>query len=122
MALEAIARGEQPAYFKEGMSEKDVTAKTVGDAAEAGDLTALAVYARSGEYLGRGLSIIIDILNPERVVIGSIFTRSRDLLWESTKKEIEREALDISAKVCEVTPAALGESIGDYAAIATALL
>ena len=122
MALEAIARGEQPAYFKEGMSEKDVTAKTVGDAAEAGDPTALAVYARSGEYLGRGLSIIIDILNPERVVIGSIFTRSRDLLWESTKKEIEREALDISAKVCEVTPAALGESIGDYAAIATALL
>ena len=122
MALEAEARGEKPAYFKTGMGEQDVTAKTVGDAADAGDPVALAVYARSGEYLGRGLSIIIDILNPERIVIGSIFTRSRNLLWESTKKEIEREALGISAKVCEVTPAALGESIGDYAAIATALL
>ena len=122
MALEAQARGEHPAYFKAGMTQKDVTAKTVGDAADAGDPTALAVYARSGEYLGRGLSIIIDILNPERVVIGSIFTRSRDLLWESTKKEIEREALAIAADVCEVVPAALGESIGDYAAIATALL
>lgn len=122
MAKEAIARGEHPSYFKEGMTEKDVTAKTVGDAADAGDPTAKAVYARSGEYLGRGLSIIIDILNPERIVIGSIFTRSRDLLWESTKKEIEREALGIAAGVCEVVPAALGESIGDYAAIATALL
>ncbi len=118
----AEARGEEPAYFKTGMGEQDVTAKTVGDAADAGDPVALAVYARSGEYLGSGVSIIIDILNPERIVIGSIFTRSRNLLWESTKKEIEREALGISAKVCEVTPAALGESIGDYAAIATALL
>lgn len=122
MAKEAVARGERPAYFKEGMTEKDVTAKTVGDAADAGDPTALAVYRVSGEYLGRGLSILIDILNPERIVIGSIFTRSRDLLWESTKKEIEREALGIAAGVCEVVPAALGESIGDYAAIATALL
>ena len=122
MALDAVKEGKSPSYFKEGMTEKDVTAKTVGDAAEAGDETALAVYARSGEYLGKGLSVIIDILNPERVVIGSIFTRSRDLLWESTKKEIEREALSIAARVCEVTPAELGESIGDYAAIATALL
>lgn len=122
MALEAVADGKSPSYFKAGMTERDVTAKTVGDAAEAGDETALAVYRTSGEYLGRGLSVLIDILNPERIVIGSIFARSRNLLWEATKKEIEREALAPAAACCTVVPAELGEAIGDYAAVATALL
>ena len=122
MAKEAVARGVYPSYFKEGMTEKEVTAKTVGDAADAGDETAIAVYRTSGEYLGRGLSILIDILNPERIVIGSIFARSRNLLWDGAKQEIEREALGIASGVCEVVPAELSESIGDYAAVATALL
>lgn len=122
MALAAIADGKSPSYFKAGMTERDVTAKTVGDAADMGDETALAVYRTSGEYLGRGLSILIDILNPECIVIGSIFARSRHLLWEATKNEIEREALAPAAVCTRVVPAALGESIGDYAAIATALL
>lgn len=122
MAQEAIANGKSPSYFKAGMTERDVTAKTVGDAAEAGDETALAVYRTSGEYLGRGLAFMIDILNPERIVIGSIFARSRNLLWEAAKQEIEREALAPAAACCTVVPAELGEAIGDYAAIATALL
>lgn len=122
MAKEAVAAGKSPAYFLAGMTASDVTAKTVGDAAEAGDETALAVYRTSGEYLGRGLAFMIDILNPDRIVIGSIFTRSRDLLWEAAKQEIEREALAPAAACCTVVPAELGEAIGDYAAIATALL
>lgn len=122
MAQEAIASGKSPSYFEAGMTECDVTAKTVGDAAEAGDETALAVYRTSGEYLGRGLAFMIDILNPERIVIGSIFARSRNLLWEAAKQEIEREALAPAAACCTVVPAELGEAIGDYAAIATALL
>ena len=122
MAQDALKRGETPLYFKDGMTAKDVTAKTVGDAADAGDATAIAVYRTSGEYLGRGLSILIDILNPECIVIGSIFARSRHLLWDAAKKQIEREALKEAADLCRVVPAALGESIGDYAAVATALL
>jgi len=122
MALEAVAAGKSPSYFRAGMTERDVTAKTVGDAAEAGDETALAVYRTSGEYLGRGLSLLIDILNPERIVIRSIFARSRNLLWEATKKEMEREALAPAAACCTVLPAELGDMIGDYAAVATALL
>ena len=55
-------------------------------------------------------------------VIGSIFARSRNLLWEATKKEIEREALAPAAACCTVLPAELGDMIGDYAAVATALL
>ena len=57
-----------------------------------------------------------------QIVIGSIFTRSRNLLWEAAKEQIDAEALKPSADCCTVVSAELGEQIGDYAAIATALL
>lgn len=121
-ALEKAQSGEYPKYFKKGMTASDVTAKTIADAAEAGDETAREVYRICGEYLGKGLSIIIDLLNPEVIVIGSIFARSRNLLWESAKEVIEKEALSLSANCCRVVPAELDEHIGDYAAVAAALL
>ncbi len=96
------------------------TAKAIADAADAGDETAIKVYTISGEMLGKGLSILIDLLNPECIVIGSIFERSHNLLWEPCKKYIDKEALPGAAAVCKVVPAALGNSIGDYAALITA--
>lgn len=121
-ALEKAQMGEYPIYFKKGYTKDDITAKTIADAADNGDATAIEVYRLCGEYLGKGLSILIDILNPEKIVIGSIFARSHNLLWESAKQVIEKEALSLSANCCKVVPALLGEQIGDYAAIATALL
>lgn len=121
-ALEKAQSGKYPAYFKEGMTAADVTAKTVADAANAGDETAIEVYRISGEYLGKGLSLLIDLLNPEVIVIGSIFARSRNLLWESAKSVIEKEALGLSVNCCRVVPAELDEHIGDYAAVAAAFL
>ena len=120
MALKARENGKTPLYFKDGDSLRDISAAKIAEAAQNGDETAIAVYQTSGRYLGRGLSIIIDVLNPERIVIGSIFARSGDLLWKYAKKEIDKEALGVSAACCKVVPAALGENIGDYAAIATA--
>lgn len=122
MALDALGKGIPVSYFNEEMSPSDVTAKAIAEAARSGDATAAEVYRISGEHLGKGLSVLIDILNPERIVIGSVFTRSGDLLRESMMTELEREALAPSLSVCEIVPAELGESIGDYAAIAAALL
>ena len=98
------------------------SARELAEKAAQGDADALQVWQHCGEKLGMGLSILIDILNPERIVIGSIYARQEQLLWEPAKKVIDQEALAISAACCQVVPAALGEQIGDYAAIATALL
>ena len=54
--------------------------------------------------------------------IGSIFARSKELIWPAAKEVIERETLGRSREVCEVVPAGLGEKIGDYAALAVATL
>jgi glucokinase len=68
-----------------------------------------------------GLAIIIDILNPEVIVIGSIFARCRELLEPSMAEVLAREALPQSLRHCAIVPAALGEDIGDWAAITIAL-
>lgn len=118
LGLAAYQRGETPLYFNPDTAPEGITAKSVAIAAEQhGDPTAIEVYRLCGEYLGRGLSILIDLLNPEKIVIGSIFTRSRAGLWESCKEIIEKEALKVSWDCCEVVPAQLLEGIGDYAAL-----
>ena len=122
LALKKYRQGKCPAYYKPGMKRGDITAKSIADAAYQGDETALEVYKISGENLGRGLALLIDILNPQRIIIGSIFVRAKDILWQTAKEVIEKEALGCSANCCKVVPAKLGEQIGDYAAIATALL
>lgn len=121
-AKKAVERGERPAYFSDGMTESDVSAMSIAHAAEEGDPTALEVYRISGKYLGRGLSVLIDILNPERIVIGSIFVRSGKLLIDAMRDEIEKEALSESDSCCQIVGAKLSENLGDYAAIATALV
>lgn len=121
LGLEAYQKGNCPKYFDPSIAPKGITAKTIADAANEGDEIALAVYAKCGEYLGRGLSILIDILNPECIVLGSIFKRSHNLLWQSAEKVIKREALTPSSAVCNVVPAELDSNLGDYAAISTAV-
>ena len=121
-ALEKIQSGAYPAYFTKGMLQSDITAKSIADAANNGDETANEVYKICGEYLGKGLSVLIDILNPEVIVIGSIFSRSKNLLWKYADEVIKKEALPVSVSYCKVLTSQLGENIGDYAAVATALL
>lgn len=97
-------------------------ARQVFEAAGAGHPIAIKVVEITGQYLGRGLAMIVDLLNPERIVIGSIFVRQRDQLWPIAEKVLRSEALPRSLDVCRVVPAALGEQIGDYAALSIATL
>ena len=106
--------------FSPGSPPQPVNAKRIADLADGGDEFCRGVYADCGRMLGRGLALMIDILNPQMIVIGSIFARSRNLLWKYAQAEIEAEAIGRSAKVCRVVPAQLGESLGDVAALTVA--
>ncbi|MCL1858337.1 MAG: ROK family protein [Oscillospiraceae bacterium] len=94
------------------------TAKDIAEAAKKGDEKAIEIYKTSGEYLGYALSLLIDLLNPEMIIIGSIYQRCEDLLRDSCMEVLEREALKYSLDVCQVVPAVLGDDIGLYAALA----
>lgn len=95
-------------------------AHTVFAAAQAGEPGARRVVTRTARELGRGLAVLVDVLNPEVIVIGSIFARQRGLLWPGARRELAREAIPRALRVCRVVPAQLGDSIGDYAALAVA--
>ncbi len=97
------------------------SAKELAVAANSGDETALEIYKTSGKYLGRMLAILADILNPECVVIGSVFARSENLLRPSMEAELKKEALSYTSQCLNVKPALLGDEIGDYAALITAV-
>lgn len=116
----ALKAGHPLAWCQTEADLPSVSAKTIGDAADRGDADAVAVYEESGRRLGEGLSILIDILNPECIVIGSIFARSEHLLRPAMERVIAAEALPQSASVCRVVPAQLGEAIGDIASLAIA--
>ncbi len=91
----------------------DLTARTVFEAAITGDSLASEIVDISASYLEKGLAILIDILNPECIVIGSICARNEAYLNPLIEKVLEREAIPAARKVCKVVPAALGDSIGD---------
>ncbi|MBQ7831562.1 MAG: ROK family protein [Clostridia bacterium] len=101
-----------------GMDE--ITTKKLAQAAFEGDKFAKRVFQKSGEMLGKGLSVLIDILNPERIVIGGVYMRSSALLIPSMEKVLQKEALAESRSVCEIVGAKLSENIGDIAALAVA--
>ena len=115
---EALQQNALPNWCPTAADMESVTAKTVALAAQEGDILAQEIYRESGRALGRGLSILIDILNPEVIVIGSIYQRAEHLLAPSAQEEIRRNALWRSAEVCRIVPAKLADGIGDYAAIA----
>jgi len=94
-----------------------INAHSVGIAAEQGDPLAIGIYAEVGRKLGQALAIVIDLLNPELIVIGSIFVRSKNLLWPYAEEVIKMEALQKSRETCRVVPSLLGDEIGNYAAV-----
>ena len=89
-------------------------------AARAGDPDAIHVFAIAARHFGRGLAMIADTLNPERIVLGGLGMRLLDVLVEPALRVFREEALLRAAEVCSIVPAELGESIGDIASLCAA--
>ena len=113
-------RGETVALCAKPADLHTLTAKAIFDAARAGEPVALEVVQTVGRQLGRALAILLDLFNPEVIVIGSNFVRAGDLLWPHTERALREEALPQTAVACRILPAALGEELGDYAALSVA--
>ncbi|MBQ3848429.1 MAG: ROK family protein [Clostridia bacterium] len=122
LAKEQESRGNVCELLKRAGSYDAINAKIIGDMADEGDELCIQAYRISGEMLGKGLSIVIDILNPERIVIGGVFAKSSHLLLPYAQKVIDEETLIYSGRVCEVVPCGLGDKVGDYAALSVASL
>jgi glucokinase len=113
----------QPVSFCSDIADVDkITARDVAEAACSGDKTAIKIFEISGEYLGKGLAVLIDVLNPEMIVIGSIYARCRQFIEPACLDVIRREALEPASAVCRIVPAGLGEQVGDFASLSVAIV
>ena len=98
-----------------------VTARDVGMALLAGDAVAATIVRNTGVRLGEAMAMLVDLLNPERIVIGGLALRLGEALLEPARARMREEALEGPAAACTVLPASLGESIGDVAALCIAM-
>jgi len=110
-----LAQMMYPAIWNESATVIDIYNKH-----QAGLNEAREVFERAGFYLGRGLAILADTLNPERIILGGIGMRLGEALLAPAKRVFYEEALPQAAEVCEIVPAQLGEAIGDIASLCAA--
>lgn len=120
MVLEELQMGRKPAICPNAAHLDSLTAESICNAAKNGDKLALKIVRQCGQMLGVGLSIVMDLLNPEKIVIGSVFARAQALLWPPAEQVICQEALEQTRQVCQVVPCGLTESVGDIAALTVA--
>jgi len=102
--------------FNPGAIEQ-ITLEDVGEAAQAGDGVAREIFETAGRKLGEAMALLIDLLNPERIIVGRLYGRYRPWLEPAMRQVVEQEALARPLGVCEILPAALGEAIGEHAAL-----
>lgn len=117
----AVKRGEPTLLAEKLRANGVVTAKDLGEAARAGDELAKKILADTGSRLGQALAILVDLFNPDCVVIGGLAMRMGEYLLGPARSMMEREAIPGPAAHCRVIPATLGERIGDVSAICIAM-
>jgi glucokinase len=125
LAIERIrgawADGDRPAFCPDETALAALDVPALASAARDGDPVALGVFRTSGEFLGQGIAILADLIDPEVVVVGGIYGRCIDLLAEPTLEAFESESLGGANGRARIVPAGLGEAIGDWSALAVAL-
>ena len=101
-------------------SDEELTAREVYLRARKGDLAAVKSFEKCGYYLGLGLSIVINFLNPEKIILGGGVMNSGNWLLKPTLSEVKKRAISFSLASCEIKKASLGNDAGFIGAAAWA--
>jgi glucokinase len=96
-----------------------ITAQTVFEASRRGDPVALEVVRDTAHFLGVGISTLINVFNPDTVVIAGGVTQAGDQLFEPMRAEVRRRAFKSAVEACRIVPGALPLSAGVVGAVAT---
>ncbi|MFC1910132.1 ROK family protein [Chloroflexota bacterium] len=125
MAREAVKRmknGENTLLRQmSGGNTDKITAELIADAARRGDKLAIDVINQAASYLGMGLANIVNIFNPEMIIIGGGVSKMGGLLFEPAKRVMNEKAFKLPAGAVRVVPAELGDNMGVLGAAVFAL-
>jgi len=122
MALEAIEKGEGLEILKRsGRNIGKVTSEEVFEAAQKGDETALKVFNEMGRYLGLGLVNLVNLFNPEKIVVGGKVSRAWDYFIERAKEVVWQRAMKGQREKVQIVQAECGDDAGMLGAAYAAL-
>lgn len=110
MAEEYI-KGGKSTKFRE-MANPDITSYIVAEAAKANDPVAKRIFTIIGEYIGIGMASVVNLLNPEKIIVGGGVADCGDLLLNPIRETIKKRAMKIAGETVEVVPAQLGNTAG----------
>lgn len=96
-----------------------ITAAIVFEASKRGDLVALDIVRDTAHFLGVGIANLINIFNPDLVVVAGGVTQAGDLLFDPLRAEVRRRAFKHAVDACKIVPGALPLSAGVVGAVAT---
>lgn len=112
MAQEYLKGGKSTKFREMAGADGEITPYIVAKAAEAGDPVAKKIFEIVGTYIGMGLVSVINLLNPEKVIIGGGVAAAGDLLLDPIRKTIKERAMVVAGNSVEIVPAELGNSAG----------
>ena len=110
LAEEDIKGGKSTKYRE--LANPDITPYIVSEAAKQGDPVAKRIFTIVGEYIGIGLASVVNLLNPEKIIIGGGVAAAGDLLLTPIKESLIKRAMPIAGSAVEIVPAQLGNSAG----------
>ncbi len=118
-AQEAVQKSPKTALLK--LTDGDARAiksEHVLAAARDGDALALQLIEETAYYMGWGIANLLNILNPDIVLIGTIAMAAGDLLLQPIRETVAKMAMARPVDAAQIMPAQLGENLGDMAALA----
>ena len=98
-----------------------LTPAIIAEEAQKGDAIALEVFEETGYYLGLCVTNLIDLLNPEMVVIGGGIAQAGDIILDPIRRTVTATAIRSLAKTCRIVPAELGDNAGIFGGAAIIL-
>jgi glucokinase-like ROK family protein len=123
--LEAVASGNAIENIAneslDTKSESWISAKMVADLAIKGDTTAKEIFNKAGKYLGQAISMVANLFNPDKIIIGGGVALAKDLILEPVLVEYERNTMDVIKDDTKIEISTLGMDAGVLGAIALAL-
>ena len=109
---EDYIRGGKSTKFREMASGGEISPYIVCEAAKAGDPVAKRIFTIMGEYIGIGLASVVNLLNPEKIIVGGGVADAGDLLLDPLRETLKKRAMKIAGAAVEVVPAQLGNTAG----------
>jgi glucokinase len=112
-AIVRMTREARPRYPDSVLvASEELTSETIYRAGMKGDDLALEVFRRMGVYLGIGLANLINILNPEMIIIGGGVVNGWDLFAKHMNHEVAERAFPLPAEQVRIVPAECGDDAG----------